>query len=137
MDRCKLEYMIKNADFKAQKNIIYEIDPYGDYFFTKRHSEFFLDPNDPDVLVFYPEFEFLPEIRDELINKAIEKYTRINELCMKNKTYPFFKDPTNICECERIRLDIVKIIPEEIINKFFGVESLRDYEPPIYEDNNN
>ena len=136
MDRCKLEYMIKNADFKAKKDIIYEIDPYGDYFFTKRHSEFFLNPNDPNVLVFYPEFEFLPEIRDELINKAIEKYTRINELCRKNKTYPFFKDPTNVSECEKIRLDIVKIIPEERINKFFGVESLREYEPPIYEDDN-
>ena len=51
-----------------------------------------------------------------------------------NKVYPFFKDPNNIPESEATRLDIVKIVPEEILNKFFGVESIRDYEPPIYND---
>lgn len=31
MDRCKLEYMIKNFDFKEKKKMIVLIDPYGDY----------------------------------------------------------------------------------------------------------
>ena len=62
----------------------------------------------------------------------IYQYELINELCIKNNAYPFFKDPTNVSECEKTRLDIVKIIPEEIINDFFGVESIIEYEPPKY-----
>lgn len=54
----------------------------------------------------------------------------------KNNNFPFFKDPTNVSECEKIRLDIVKIIPEEYINKFFGVSGLYEYEPPRYNDDN-
>ena len=133
MDRCKLEYMIKNADFKAKKEIIYEMDPYGDYFFGKDCSNFLLDINGPNVFYYHPEFQYLPEMKDELIEEAIKKYKYINELCINNKIYPFFKDPTNVEECERIRLDIVKIMPEEMINKFFGVDHIRWYEPPIYE----
>ena len=53
-----------------------------------------------------------------MIEEAISKYRKINELCIKNNIYPFFKDPTNICESEKTRLDLVEIMPEEIINKF-------------------
>ena len=70
------------------------------------------------------------EIKEEYINQ----YRLINELCIKNNTYPFFKDPSNIKECEKTRLDIVRIIPEQIINKYFNVDSLRDYKPPIYKE---
>ena len=70
------------------------------------------------------------EIKEQFINQ----YKLINELCIQNNTYPFFKDPTNIAECEKTRLDLVRIIPEEIINKFYGVESLGDFEPPKYEE---
>ena len=66
--------------------------------------------------------EILELIRSEKSNKEIKEqfinqYKLINELCKNNNTYPFFKDPTNIAECEKTRLDLVRIIPEEIINK--------------------
>ena len=134
MDRCKLEYMIKNMDFKEKKEIIKLMDPYGDYEFKKDISKFLLNPYTPDeeVLDNLPILKYLPDERIPFINKYIELYKEINEFCIKNNTYPFFKDPTDVSECEKTRLDIVKIIPEEIINKFFGVESIRDYVPHIY-----
>jgi hypothetical protein len=49
MDRCKLEYMIKNFDFKEKNKMIVLIDPYGDYEFKKDISSFFLDPNTTDI----------------------------------------------------------------------------------------
>ena len=148
MDRCKLEYMIKRFDFNEKKRIIMEMDPYGDYKFKKDISRYLLNPDtkDEDVLMYigpYPTMYFvsnkdeefkelmeqeLEEIKEEYINQ----YKLINELCIKNNTYPFFEDPTDIKECEKTRLDIVRIIPEKIINKFFKVDSLRDYEPPMY-----
>lgn len=70
----------------------------------------------------------------ELKEKAVAQYKLINEICIENNAVPFFKDPTNISECEKNRLDIVKILPEGIINKFFGVDSIGDYEPPKYSD---
>ena len=148
MDRCKLEYMIKRFDFNEKKRIIMEMDPYGDYKFKKDISRYLLDPNtkDEDVLMYIGPYttmyfvsnkddefkELMEQELEEIKEEYINQYKLINELCIKNNTYPFFEDPTNIKECEKTRLDIVRIIQEEIINKFFNVDSLRDYEPPMY-----
>ena len=134
MDRCKLEYMIKRFDFQEKKKIIKLIDPYGDYEFKKDISRFLLDPNttDDNILSQLPILKYFPETKESFINEYIDLYKLINDLCIKNKAYPFFEDPTNVAECEKTRLDIVRIIPEEMLNEFFGVESIRDYEPPIY-----
>ena len=151
MDRCKLEYMIKNFDFKERKKVIKEIDPYFDYFFKKDLSNFLVNPDTNDIeilkyvgpctmlyyVVLENDSEMVSLYKDdmereisEVKEKAIAQYKLINELCVKNNTPPFFKDPTNVGECEKTRLDIVKIIPEKILNEFFGVESIRYYEPP-------
>ena len=134
MDRCKLEYMYKRFDFNEKKKMIQLIDPFGDYEFRNYISRFLLDPNttDDNILVNLPLLQYFPEEKEEFINKYIDLYKSINELCIKNNTYPFFKDPNNVIECEKTRLDIVKIIPEKILNDFYGVESIRYYEPPIY-----
>ena len=132
MDRCKLEYMIRGVDLKEYKQIVYEIDPKGDYFLYERYSQFFLNPNDPNLDEYFPEFMYLPEMKEELIEKGISQYKKINELCIKNNICPIFKDPTNVMECEKTRLDILKLMPEEKINDFFGVSGIRDYKPPKY-----
>ena len=154
MDRCKLEYMIKNFDIKEKKKMIQLMDPYGDYMFKKSVSKYLENPDttDPDILIYvaplasyyYTEIlyndiesakmhkmEAEKEIAD-VKQQFINQFKLINDLCIKNNTYPFFKDPTNLVECEKTRLDIVKIIPEETLNKHFGVESIRWYEPPKY-----
>lgn len=138
MDRCKLEYMIKNFDFKEKKKIIVLMDPYGDYEFKKDISNFLLDPDTTDFYILnnLPILQYFPEEKEPFLNKYINLYKEINELCIKNNTYPFFKDPTNVSECEKIRLDIVKIIPEKYINEYFGVGSLGEYDPPRYNDDN-
>lgn len=134
MDRCKLEYLIKNMDFQEKKKVIKLMDPYGDYEFKGYISKFLLNPDttDDNILVNLPILWFFPEEKEPFINKYINLYKSINELCIKNNTYPFFKNPTNVTESEKVRLDLVKIIPEEILNKFFGVDSIRDYEPLKY-----
>ncbi len=134
MDRCKLEYMIKNFDIKQKKKIIQEIDPYGSYKFIKDYSNFLLDPETEDfnILIQIPEILYIPGEKELFIKEFIEQYKLINELCIENNIYPFFKDYTNVAECEMTRLDIVKIVPEERLNEFFGVNSIRDYEPPVY-----
>ena len=138
MDRCKLEYMIKNFDFKEKKKMIVLMDPYGDYEFKKDISNFLLDPNTTDYYILnnLPILNYFPEEKEPFLNKYIDLYKTINELCIKNNTYPFFKDPTNVSECEKTRLDIVKIIPEKYINEYFGVGSLGEYDPPRYNDDN-
>ena len=136
MDRCELEYLIKRIDLTERKIIIHKMDPYRQHFFQEYCSKFLLNPDDEYIYEYYPEFEFFPEMKEELIEEAILKYKNINELCIKNNIHPFFENPSNILESENTRLDIVKIIPEEILNKFFGVESIRDYEPPKYNGEN-
>ena len=155
MDRCKLEYMIKRLDLKEQKEMIRLIDPFENYLFNEKISKFLLEPETDDIDILFhigpahaiyysicvwcDDQEFIEPYRkdkeselEEIKSKYINQYKLINELCIKNNTYPFFKDPTNIRECEKTRLDIVRIKPEELINEFFGVDSLIDYEPPFY-----
>lgn len=130
--------MIKRFDFKEKKRMIVLMDPYGDYEFKKDISRFLLDPDttDLEILINLPLLQYFPEEKEPFLNKYIDLYKSINELCIKNNTYPFFKDPTNVSECEKTRLDIVKIIPEQYINEYFGVGSLGEYEPPLYKDEN-
>ena len=136
MDRCKLEYLIKNFDIKEKKEIIREMDPCGTYFLKKHCSAFLLNPDDPYLLEYFQELEYFPEMKDEIIQEAIIHYKKVNDLCINNNTYPFFKNPTNFKECEETRLDLVKMIPKEILNEFFGVKHIRYYEPPKYSEGN-
>jgi hypothetical protein len=114
--------MIKNFDFKEKKKMIVLIDPYGDYEFKKDISSFLLDPNTTDFYILnnLPILKYFPEEKKPFLNKYIDLYKEINELCIKNNTYPFFKDPTNVSECEKIRLDIVKIIHENTLMNTLG-----------------
>lgn len=135
MDRCKLEYMIKNCTFEQKKHIIREVDPYGNYMFGSLICQFLKDPDnvDEDVL-FIVSVGGDEQILNEEKQRYIDQYKKINDLCIEYNMYPFFKDPTNIKESEATRQDIIKIIPEEMLNDFFGVNSIRDYEPPLYDD---
>lgn len=150
MDRCKLEYLIKGFDLDEKKRMIREIDPYGDYKFKKDISRYLLnhDTDDEEVLMFIGPYatmyyiskdesfkELMIKEQEEIKEEYIQQYKLINELCIKNNRYPFFKDPNNIKECEKTRLDIVKIVPENIINEYFGVNSLGDYKPLVYNKN--
>ncbi len=135
MDRCKLEYILKYLDIPDRKEMVMLVDPYGDYAFKKDVSRFLLDPEttDEEVLQNLPLLQYFPEEKEPFLNEYIDLYKKINDMCIKHNRQPFFKDPTNVAECEKTRLDLVKIVPEEILNAFFGVDSIRDYEPPKYD----
>lgn len=155
MDRCKLEYMIKNIPLKEAKDLIYEIDPKGVYKFDRDISKFLLNPDTEDVellvsvgpchTIYYTVCEFeedeeqlalyradMEKERAEIFESYAAQYRKINEICTSNRTYPLFADPTDVSACEKTRLDLVKIVPEELLNRYFGVSSLREYEPPLY-----
>lgn len=153
MDRCKLEYMIKRLDFKDKKELIRKIDYEGDYEFNRDISKFLLNPDtkDPEILtyvgpycnLYYHSYMFYKRVNEEYkedMEKELEEvkekfrniFKAINDLCIKNNTYPLFEDPNDLRKCEETRLDLIEPVPEEILNKFFGVDSLRTYEPPLY-----
>lgn len=134
MDRCKLEYILKHLDIPDRKEMVMLMDPYGDYAFKKDVSRFLVDPEttDEEVLQNLPLIQYFPEEKEPFLQEYIDLYKQINDMCIKHNRVPFFKVPTNVAECEKTRLDLVKIVPEEILNAFFGVDSIRDYEPPKY-----
>ena len=133
MDRCKLEYMYKNMSIEKRKELIQEIDPKGEYMFNHLICKFLKEPNtnNLDILKYIPGYKKMGKI-DEVKKKYIKQYEIINQLCIENNTFPFFKDPSNIKESEETRLDLITLFPESKLNQFFGVKDFYDYRPPIY-----
>ena len=151
MDRCKLEYLIKPLSIDNKKKMVRLMDPYGDYKFNSDISKFLVNTKteDKDILMYVGPYHLLyivscehdneaeyRDLKDKEYQEIIEEYQNIykaiNEFCKVNKIMPFFKDPMDVEECEKTRLDLVDIIPESIINKFYGVESIRDFVSPEY-----
>lgn len=138
MNRSKLEYFIKNLMEYKKKEIIEEIDPNGDFKFDHLTIEFLKNPDttDPFVLLAVPNY-MDPTFVEAYKQKYVKQFELINDLCIKNNIYPFFKDPTNLVESELTREEICEQVHESILNEFFNVKSFREYQPPIYKPNNN
>ena len=137
MERCKLEYAIKNLpEFKKGK-FIEEVDPNGDYEFDFLVAKFLRNPDtkDPFILLAVPNYTD-PAFVEAYKQKYIKKFEKINQMCIENRIYPFFKNPKDLAECEATREDLCELECESVLNAFFGVERFRDYNPPIYEPEN-
>lgn len=134
MNRNKLEYLIINFDIKEKKEMIWLIDPNGDYEFKKHISKFLLEPDTTDLNILnqLPVLKYYPDEKERFLKKFINLYEQINALCIKNNICPFFKDTSNVSECEKRRLDIVKLVPEESLNEFFNIDSFWNYKPSKY-----
>ena len=139
MKTCKLEYMIKNIDIIPRKKLIELFDKDSWFHFHKVYinklEEF--KKREPVVgdLNDYKVWSYnYAKGRDKEQRKDFEAiFTEINQICMDNKTYPIFSDPSNIEECLKKREELLFVYDdEEIVNKFFGVKSYDEYQPPKY-----
>lgn len=129
MERRKLEYLTRRVNINDLKKLYGMIDYEGIYHFNQKVAEVLKEGG--TMYGILP-----PEDRKELdIQFMVEymiRFEEMNQLCIKNKTAPFFLDPTNLSECEKIREDLVESRPEEELNAFFGVSSYEEYIPPLY-----
>ena len=138
MIRCKLEYMIKHIDIKKRKRLVFLFDKDSCFEFHKvnidRLEKFKnMEPkygDDVEAIL----YEVAIDMDKELRNKYKEIFTEINQICVECNTYPIFEDPSNIEDCLVLRKEILKEYDEEVTNKFFNTNSLRDYEPPYLRD---
>lgn len=137
MQRSKLEYLTKNLQHKSKLDLIEKIDPNNDYDFDLLAEKFLREPDtkDPFILLAIPNY-MDPTFVEKYKQKYVKKFEEINELCIKNKIKPFFKDPTNLRECELTREDLCEQVYESELNEYFNVKSFRDYDPPVYDPQN-
>jgi len=130
MDRRKLEYLLKRVNINDLKEIYWIIDTEGINGFSKKVCNC-LKTGDTMYGVLSPRER--EELDIEFMVKYMIKFDEINEICIKNKTHPLFKDPKNLIECEITREDLIKLVPEEELNKFFKVSDFKEYIPPVYD----
>ena len=144
MNVSKLDYLLKNLSVADKNKFIVEMDPNGEYEFSFLDVEFLKNPDskDPFVLIAIPgycpdlEYDSCLSLVEEYKQKFIKIFENINNLCLKHKIKPFFKDPTNVVECELTREDLCAEVHESVLNKFFKTKSYYDYYPPLYEEEN-
>ena len=134
MERCKLEYIIKNLPEYKKREFIEAVDPNGDYDFDPMAVEFLRQPDtkDPFILLAVPNY-MDPAFVEAYKQKYVKKFEEINEMCIKNRIHPFFKNPSDVVESEATREELCELEEESVLNAFFGVESFRDYNPPVYQ----
>ena len=137
MRRCKLEYMIKNIPLIPRKRLIYLFDVDSQFHFDEfyirelenfKNMEAITEECAEKIL-----YECLKEMDEERRKKYEQIFNEINEICITNKTYPIFNDSSNIEDCLKIRKEVLRMYEEEKISIFFNDKTLRDYNPPIYE----
>lgn len=137
MDRCKLEYMIRNLSSDAREEILDIIDPKGEYHFHSLARDFLMNPDTKNVWI----LSFIPaNYKPENIENTKLLYSlyfkRINEIMIENKHFPIFENPENLTASELTRRDILKKQSERYLNELFNTDSYYSYNPPIYNPEN-
>lgn len=131
----KIYYISRRLDINDKKRVGFIMDYECIYDFNSYVHEFLLNPNTEDklVLAVVPGCGYIKDLFNKFIREYINKFKEINNIFIRNHSYPPFPHPEDITESETIRYELVKIYPEEELNKFYGVENRWDYEPPYYE----
>ena len=128
-DRRKLEYLLKRVEINQHKEIYFIIDPDGVNGFSKKACQC-LKTGDSMYAVL--DEEDRKPLDAQFIYKFAQIFSRINSICVSNKTAPLFPNPGDVKQCEEIREDLIKWTPENILNDFYGVSDFREYIPPVY-----
>ena len=122
----KLGYLTSGMNIIPRKRLIYLIDPDGENDFNSviinSFNNFKLE--EPVETDNYKARSYKNSLeRYNLARKNYENiFCEINQICVDNETFPLFKDPTNIEECFKTRLDL--LLPRDIreLNEIFSVD---------------
>lgn len=135
--RYKLEYMIRNFSDLDREEVLKMIDREGVNYFHSLARDFLMNPDTKDIytLSFIPA-NYKPENIEFTKNLYTSIFRYINEIFIRNKAYPVFENPEDLTSSELTRREIVKLYPERHLNDYFGTDAFRNYEPPIYEPEN-
>ena len=133
MERIKLEYLLKRLKIEDLKEYYYLIDVRGIFTFDEYVCEILGNPECKNTIILS---RFSWDKNDRQFACCIKYYKdlfkHLNKLCTRNNTYPLFPHPKNLVECIKIREDLVKEVPEEELNAFYGVAKFQDYIPEEY-----
>lgn len=136
MDRCKLEYMIRNFSAEDRSEIIFRMTDTRDWFNTFVR-DFLLEPDMNDIIKLSLAGIHKPEQIETWKEIFASRFKYLNELCLRNKTMPFFDNPDDLRESELMREELLKRVSERYLNAWFGCDSYYSYKPPIYEPDDN
>ena len=136
MDRCKLEYMLRNFNAEDKEEIIYRMTDSRDWF-NSRIVDFLLAPDMKDPIKLSMAGIHKPEQIESWKKIYASRFKYLNEICLRNKIEPFFKNPDDLTESELTREDLLKKMSERVLNSWFGCDSYYSYNPPIYEPEEN
>lgn len=133
MDRMKLDYLTKRMPITAVKELYakMDIDGYGD--FNLFVCDFLENPDTTDerILRIVPVYKD-PAMLEHFKRQYIEKFQYMNKLCMDNATQPLFTEGNDLGEMYKVRKELIRKQPEEVLNRFFNVDSYMKYTPPVY-----
>ena len=132
-----LDYMTRGIEWNARQKLIRMLDPHSDtMLFNFLIVKFLKDPYTTSKfkLCAIPNYQN-PENVEAVREKYRLHFAKINEMCIANGIYPFFKDPNDLQQCESMRECLIHKWPEWLMNKEFKVDGYHLYTPPAYDPN--
>ena len=125
--------MTRGIEWKKRQKLIDMMLPNPDGMFNFLIIEFLKDPYTTNKYKLMPIPNYhKPENVEAVRQQYRQHFAKINQMCIENGIYPFFKDPNDLADCERMREYYTRQWPEWILNKRFKVNSYYEYNPPVY-----
>ena len=132
-----LDYLTRGIEWNARQKLIDMFDPHSNtMLFNFLIVKFLKDPYTTNEfkLLAIPNHED-PAVVEGVRQKYRQYFASINEACIANGIYPFFKDPNDLKACESMREFLIREWPEWLMNERFKVDSYYRYTPPAYDPN--
>ena len=129
-----LDYMTRGIEWNARMDLVDMMEPKNNGIFNFIIVKFLKDPYTTNEykLMAIPNYE-TPENVEAVRVKFREHFAKINQMCIANGIYPFFKDPNDLAECESMREYLIRKWPEWLMNRDFNVDGYHLYKPPVYD----
>lgn len=132
-----LDYMTRGIEWNKRLDLVDMLDPHQNtMMFNFLIVKFLKDPYTTNefILLAIPNHDD-PAVVEGVREKYRQHFAKINQMCIENGIYPFFKDPNDLKECEQMRELLIREWPEWLMNESFKVNGYHLYTPPAYDPN--
>lgn len=124
-----IDYYLKGINPYAEREVLSILkNDIQDMFID--HIDFLRKQNKPYYLI----VDKLTDAYMRAILKAVDQFSKINNVMEDNGREHLFKDARDVVKCYDVRAELLKYMPESECNKIMNCDSYESYQPAVKEE---